>query len=92
MDADGNRIGSNDNVKKPGTYYMKWNTNDRRCYINYDIYIYNENGAEVSHEVKSEFDGYRPEYDELCKSMMPKLRHLQSMMTSITHILLRKSR
>lgn len=67
MDADGNRIGSNDNVKKPGTYYMKWNTNDRRCYINYDVYIYNENGAEVSHEVKSEFDGYRPEYDELCK-------------------------
>lgn len=67
VDADGNRIGSNDNVKKPGTYYMKWNTNDRRCYINYDIYIYNENGAEVSHEVKSEFDGYRPEYDELCK-------------------------
>lgn len=66
-DADGNRIGSNDNVKKPGTYYMKWNTNDRRCYINYDVYIYNENGAEVSHEVKSEFDGYRPEYDELCK-------------------------
>ena len=34
---------------------------------NYDVYIYNENGAEVSHEVKSEFDGYRPEYDELCK-------------------------
>ena len=67
VDADGNRIGSNDNVKKPGTYYMKWNTNDRRCYINYDVYIYNENGAEVSHEVKSEFDGYRPEYDELCK-------------------------
>lgn len=67
MDADGNRIGSNDNVKKPGTYYMKWNTNDRRCYINYDVYIYNENGAEVSHEVKAEFDGYRPEYDELCK-------------------------
>ena len=67
MDADGNRIGSNDNVKKPGTYYMKWNTNDRRCYINYDVYIYNENGAEVSHKVKSEFDGYRPEYDELCK-------------------------
>lgn len=67
MDADGNRIGSNDNVKKPGTYYMKWNTNDRRCYINYDVYIYNEYGAEVSHEVKSEFDGYRPEYDELCK-------------------------
>ena len=29
--------------------------------------IYNENGAEVSHKVKSEFDGYRPEYDELCK-------------------------
>lgn len=46
---------------------MKWNTNDRRCYINYDVYIYNENGAEVSHKVKSEFDGYRPEYDELCK-------------------------
>lgn len=46
---------------------MKWNTNDRRCYINYDVYIYNEYGAEVSHEVKSEFDGYRPEYDELCK-------------------------
>lgn len=46
---------------------MKWNTNDRRCYINYDVYIYNENGAEVSHEVKAEFDGYRPEYDELCK-------------------------
>lgn len=67
VDADGNRIGSNDNVKKPGTYYMKWNTNDRRCYINYDVYIYNENGAEVSHKVKSEFDGYRPEYDELCK-------------------------
>ena len=67
VDADGNRIGSNDNVKKPGTYYMKWNTNDRRCYINYDVYIYNEHGAEVSHEVKSEFDGYRPEYDELCK-------------------------
>ena len=67
VDADGNRIGSNDNVKKPGTYYMKWNTNDRRCYINYDVYIYNENGAEISHEVKSEFDGYRPEYDELCK-------------------------
>ena len=67
VDADGNRIGSNDNVKKPGTYYMKWNTNDRRCYINYDVYIYNEYGAEVSHEVKSEFDGYRPEYDELCK-------------------------
>lgn len=67
VDADGNRIGSNDNVKKPGTYYMKWNTNDRRCYINYDVYIYNENGAEVSHEVKAEFDGYRPEYDELCK-------------------------
>lgn len=67
MDADGNRIGSNDNVKKPGIYYMKWNTNDRRCYINYDVYIYNENGAEVSHKVKSEFDGYRPEYDELCK-------------------------
>lgn len=67
VDADGNRIGSNDNVKKPGTYYMKWNTNDRRCYINYDVYIYNENGAEVSHEVKSEFDGYRPEYDELCR-------------------------
>ena len=67
MDAEGNRIGSNDNVKKPGTYYMKWNTNDRRCYINYDVYIYNENGAEVSHKVKSEFDGYRPEYDELCK-------------------------
>lgn len=39
VDADGNRIGSNDNVKKPGTYYMKWNTNDRRCYINYDVYI-----------------------------------------------------
>lgn len=67
MDADGNRIGSNDIVKKPGTYYMKWNTNDRRCYINYDVYIYNEHGAEVSHKVKSEFDGYRPEYDELCK-------------------------
>ena len=67
MDADGNRIGSNDNVKKPGTYYMKWNTNDRRCYINYDVYIYNENGAEGSHKVKAEFDGYRPEYDELCK-------------------------
>lgn len=67
VDADGNRIGSNDNVKKPGTYYMKWNTNDRRCYINYDVYIYNEYGAEVSHEVKAEFDGYRPEYDELCK-------------------------
>lgn len=67
VDADGNRIGSNDNVKKPGIYYMKWNTNDRRCYINYDVYIYNENGAEVSHKVKSEFDGYRPEYDELCK-------------------------
>ena len=67
VDADGNRIGSNDNVKKPGTYYMKWNTNDRRCYINYDVYIYNENGAEVSHKVKSEFDGYRHEYDELCK-------------------------
>ena len=67
VDAEGNRIGSNDNVKKPGTYYMKWNTNDRRCYINYDVYIYNENGAEVSHKVKSEFDGYRPEYDELCK-------------------------
>lgn len=66
-DADGNRIGTNDIVKKPGTYYMKWNTNDRRCYINYDVYIYNEYGAEVSHEVKSEFDGYRPEYDELCK-------------------------
>ena len=66
-DADGNRIGSNDIVKKPGTYYMKWNTNDRRCYINYDVYIYNEHGAEVSHEVKAEFDGYRPEYDELCK-------------------------
>ena len=41
--------------------------NDRRCYINYDVYIYNEHGAEVSHKVKSEFDGYRPEYDELCK-------------------------
>lgn len=67
VDADGNRIGTNDIVKKPGTYYMKWNTNDRRCYINYDVYIYNEYGAEVSHEVKSEFDGYRPEYDELCK-------------------------
>lgn len=67
VDADGNRIDSNDNVKKPGTYYMKWNTNDRRCYINYDVYIYNENGAEVSHKVKAEFDGYRPEYDELCK-------------------------
>ena len=67
VDADGNRIGSNDNVKKPGTYYMKWNTNDRRCYINYDVYIYNENGAEVSHKVKSEFVGYWPEYDELCK-------------------------
>ena len=66
VDADGNRIGSNDNVKKPGTYYMKWNTNDRRCYINYDVYIYNEYGAEVSHEVKAEFDGYRPEYDNLC--------------------------
>ena len=68
VDADGNRIGSNDNVKKPGTYYMKWNTNDRRCYINYDVYIYNEYGAEVSHNVKAEFDGYRPEYDELCKN------------------------
>lgn len=68
VDADGNRIGSNDNVKKPGTYYMKWNTNDRRCYINYDVYIYNENGAEVSHEVKAEFDGYRPEYDNLCEN------------------------
>lgn len=68
VDADGNRIGSNDNVKKPGTYYMKWNTNDRRCYINYDVYIYNEYGAEVSHEVKAEFDGYRPEYDNLCKT------------------------
>lgn len=67
VDADGNRIDSNDIVKKPGTYYMKWNTNDRRCYINYDVYIYNEYGAEVSHEVKAEFDGYRPEYDELCR-------------------------
>ena len=46
---------------------MKWNTNDKRCYINYDVYIYNEYGAEVSHEVKAEFDGYRPEYDELCR-------------------------
>lgn len=67
VDADGNRIGTNDIVKHPGTYYMKWNTNDRRCYINYDVYIYNENGAEVSHEVKAEFDGYRPEYDNLCE-------------------------
>ena len=67
VDADGNRIGTNDIVKHPGTYYMKWNTNDRRCYINYDVYIYNEHGAEVSHEIKAEFEGYRPEYDELCK-------------------------
>lgn len=78
VDADGNRIGSNDNVKKPGTYYMKWNTNDRRCYINYDVYIYNENGAEVSHEVKSEFDGYRPEYDDLCKKYDAEVAALTS--------------
>lgn len=76
VDADGNRIGSNDNVKKPGTYYMKWNTNDRRCYINYDVYIYNEYGAEISHEVKSEFDGYRPEYDELCKKYDAEVKAL----------------
>lgn len=78
VDADGNRISTNDNVKKPGTYYMKWNTNDRRCYINYDVYIYNENGAEVSHEVKSEFDGYRPEYDELCKKYDAEVEALTS--------------
>ncbi len=65
-DADGVKIGSNDPVTKPGTYYMKWDTNDRRCYINYDVYIYNEYDAEVSHEVVAQFDGYRPEYDELC--------------------------
>lgn len=67
VDADGNKIDTNDIVKKPGTYYMKWNTNDRRCRINYDVYIYNEHGAEVSHEIKAEFEGYRPDYDELCK-------------------------
>ena len=78
VDADGNRIGSNDIVKKPGTYYMKWNTNDRRCYINYDVYIYNEHGAEVSYEVKSEFDGYRPEYDELCKKYDAEVAALTS--------------
>lgn len=65
-DENGAEIGSNTPVTKPGTYYMSWKTNDRRCYINYDVYIYNEYGAEVSHEVKAQFDGYRPEYDELC--------------------------
>ena len=78
MDADGNRIGTNDIVKHPGTYYMKWNTNDRRCYINYDVYIYNENGAEVSHEIKAEFEGYRPEYDELCKKYGAEVEALAS--------------
>lgn len=66
-DENGIEIGSNTPVTKPGTYYMKWIANDRRCYINYDVYIYNEYGAEVSHEVKLQFDGYRPEYDELCE-------------------------
>lgn len=66
-DENGTVFGSNELVTKPGTYYMKWETNDKRCYINYDVYIYNEYGAEVSHEVRAEFDGYRPEYDELCK-------------------------
>lgn len=78
VDADGNRIGTNDIVNHPGTYYMKWNTNDRRCLINYDVYIYNEHGAEVSHEIKAEFEGYRPEYDELCKKYDAEVAALTS--------------
>lgn len=50
----------------------------RRCLINYDVYIYNEHGAEVSHEIKAEFEGYRPEYDELCKKYDAEVAALTS--------------
>ena len=66
-DENGVKFDYGSAVTKPGTYFMKWETNDLRCYINYDVYIYDESGAEVSHKIKASFDGYRPEYDELCK-------------------------